>query len=232
MNLFLAEHIDGNRGYLGTDESHHAARVMRLAEGAEILVTLGEGKIYRGVISEITSKKASFEVTGLYAEDMQQRKLSIAIAPTKSNDRFETFLEKATEIGVHRIIPLICRNSERRIYKTERGRKVIQAAAKQSLSASWPKLEEPVSFDQFINSESFGKQSYIAYCGDMERVIANEILPNVDEALVMIGPEGDFTAEEIDLALSRGLQAASLGSKRLRTETAGLVVAVAFNLQY
>ena len=123
MNLFLAENMDEVRGTLGAEESHHASRVLRLSSGAHILVTLGTGRIYEASISEISKKNVSFNIVKLITEDRSNRHLTIAIAPTKSNDRFENFLEKATELGIQRIVPLICKNSERRLYKTERGLK-------------------------------------------------------------------------------------------------------------
>jgi 16S rRNA (uracil1498-N3)-methyltransferase len=229
MNLFLAEHIDENGGYLGPEESHHASKVLRLAPGDSILVTLGKGFIYRAVVREVNKKSVSFRITGVFSEERSERKLSIAIAPTKSNERFENFLEKATELGIHRIIPIICRNSERRVYKVERGRKVIMAAAKQSLSANWPELIEPVDFDKFIRMDAW-EDGFIAHCGESDR---EELLPNLavlKQALVLIGPEGDFTADEVAMAQKTGFKPVSLGKKRLRTETAGMAVSLAFNL--
>lgn len=229
MNLFLAEHIDENKGYLGPEESHHASRVMRLAPDDTILVTLGKGQIYKAITESVTKKRVHFVVSKLFHEEKTDRQLTIAIAPTKSNDRFENFLEKATELGIHRIIPIICQNSERRVYKVERGRKVIQAAAKQSISALWPELTDPVSFDELI-SKTAGK-AYIAYCGDIDRQPILMELAEMQEATLFIGPEGDFTPQEIVMAQDAGILPVSLGTKRLRTETAGMAVALAFNLR-
>ena len=229
MNLFLAEHIDEKQGYLGPEESHHASRVMRLIPGDVILVTLGKGQIYKAVTEEVTKKQVHFRILALFQEENTDRQLTIAIAPTKSNDRFENFLEKATELGIHRIIPTICQNSERRVYKVERGRKVIQAAAKQSLSALWPELTDPVDFGELISETS--ENGYIAYCGDIERRPILKKLAEMQTATIFIGPEGDFTAPEVDLARDAGIMPVSLGSKRLRTETAGIAVALAFNLR-
>lgn len=229
MNLFLAEHIDEQGGYLGVEESHHASRVLRLSPEDNILVTQGKGRIYEAVVQEVNKKSVSFLISGLFSEEAADRQLSIAIAPTKSNERFENFLEKATELGIHRVIPIICRNSERRVYKVERGRKIIMAAAKQSLSAAWPELLEPVDFEKLIRKES-PEDRFIAYCGEADR---EELLPNLGKlksAMVFIGPEGDFTADEVALAEKFGLKPVSLGKKRLRTETAGMAVALAFNI--
>lgn len=229
MNLFLAEYIDEQGGYLGAEESHHATRVMRLKPEEIILVTLGKGHIYKAIVQEINKKSVHFRIKGVFSEESSDRRLSIAIAPTKSNDRFENFLEKATELGIHRIIPIICRNSERRVYKVERGRKVIQAAAKQSLSAIWPELMDPLTFEELLKNETTGTR-YIAYCGEVERQSLLPKLAHLKQALVLIGPEGDFTPSEISLAQESGIIPVSLGKKRLRTETAGMAVVMAFNL--
>ena len=230
MNLFLAEDIGDSSGYLNTEESHHASRVLRLSPGDELLVTEGKGIIYRASIVELHKKRLHFRVNDTYREEIQPQKLHLAVAPTKSNDRFEFFLEKATELGVSRLTPIICSNSERKVYKSERGRKVVQSAAKQSLSCWWPNLDDQRNFKEFIKDESLDMPRYIAFCGDGEKVDLRPKLPEMEKALVLIGPEGDFSEQEIEFALEHGFQLASLGKKRLRTETAALSVALAFNL--
>lgn len=229
MNLFLAEQISDNKGFLGLEESHHASRVLRIQPGAEVYVTLGLGNIYTAIVTSVHKKQVDFDIVALYLEETDDRRLTIAIAPTKSNDRFESFLEKATEIGVSRILPIICKNSERKVYKIERGRKLIQAAAKQSLSCWWPILEEPLPFKDLIEQISKGEiPGYIAHCEEGERTSILPQLAKMDEAIILVGPEGDFTPMEIELAISKGIIPVSLGPKRLRTETAGMAIALAF----
>ena len=231
MNLFLADSVDGKQGYLGPEESHHASRVLRMKVGDFILVTEGRGEIFQAVVKDAHKKQLLFDVKSLYRKEDRKRLLHIAIAPTKSNDRFELFLEKATELGVARITPLICQNSERKYYKTGRGKKVISAAAKQSLSCWWPQLEEPVSFQDFLPQQADTDYAkYIAYCGDIERKLVLPELGHQNQVMMLIGPEGDFSRSEIEKAQQKGFTAVSLGSKRLRTETAGMAVSLAFNI--
>lgn len=232
MNLFLAEHIDEQSGYLGAEESHHAFRVLRSQPGDRIYVTTGEGKIYQVLVTSINKKQLDFDIEEIYLEEPSERRLTIAIAPTKSNDRFEGFLEKATELGVSRIVPIICKNSERKVYKTERGRKLIQSAAKQSLSCWWPHLDDATTFTKLLNNFADAQiPRFIAYCGDVERLPLLPRLSALNQALVLIGPEGDFTPPEVALAQTHGFIPVNLGAKRLRTETAGMAVALAFNIE-
>ena len=148
--------------------------------------------------------------------------LHIAIAPTKLNDRFEWFVEKATEIGIDEITPIICEHSERKVIKKDRLEKIIHSAAKQSLKYHFPKLNEPITFNEFINS-NFEGQLFIAHCEETgKKSLKTEILPNQDVTL-LIGPEGDFSTKEIEQSLVHNFIPVSLGESRLRTETAGVV---------
>ncbi len=231
MNMFYAETLNGDGGQLGKEESHHASRVLRQNVGDTILTTLGRGVIYRSEIMEITKSQCRFKNTGIYKEEPEQDwHLHIAIAPTKSNDRFEFFLEKATEIGISEITPIICDHSERKVYKTDRGQKIITSAAKQSLACWWPVLHAPVRFSEF-NIQDHKAQKFIAHCeyDDMPNILQQ--LPNYANVVMLIGPEGDFSPQEIKLARERGYTECGLGPKRLRTETAGIAVALAFNLR-
>jgi 16S rRNA (uracil1498-N3)-methyltransferase len=148
--------------------------------------------------------------------------LHVAIAPTKNNDRMEWFLEKATEIGIDEITPIICQNSERRIVKIERFEKIIQSAMKQSLKYTLPKLNEPIKFNEFINQNFEGKVC-IAHCVKDEKKLLKEIIKPSDKITILIGPEGDFSLQEIKKAMDKKFNPISLGESRLRTETAGLV---------
>ncbi len=233
MNLYYAEEINEESGFLGQDESHHAIRVMRLDSGDELLVTKGEGKIFRARTGLASKKRVEFHLLDIFREESLDRKLSIAMAPTKANDRFENFLEKATELGIRKIIPIFCSHSERKVYKVERGRKLIQAAAKQSLSCWWPHLEESTTFEALIKQYTESDiPRYIAYCEEVERFNLLPQLKTFSDCLVLIGPEGDFTEAEVTKAKAAGFKVASLGKQRLRTETAGIAVSVAFNLEH
>lgn len=230
MSLFFAEELSETGGQLSADESHHAARVLRLSTGDEILTTQGKGIIYRSRLLSLGKKHSQFENIEVFKDEKRGKYLHIAIAPTKSNDRFESFLEKATEAGVDEITPVICKNSERKVYKTERGKKILKAGAKQSLACWWPTINEPVLLKNFLplNFEGFSK--YIAHCEDMDQPNVLPKLQQVEKLLMLIGPEGDFTPSEIKSAQEAAFTQANLGPKRLRTETAGMVVSFAHKL--
>ena len=158
------------------------------------------------------------------------RKLHVAIAPTKNIDRFEWFVEKATELGIAEITPIICRHSERKTLKLERIQKLMISAARQSQHYYFPMVNAEVSFDLFLDSlDGSGSSTFIAHCEEAEKQEARE-LASTTNAIVLIGPEGDFSHEEIEKAMKKGFKALSLGNSRLRTETAGLKAVAAFNL--
>ena len=158
------------------------------------------------------------------------RKLHVAIAPTKNIDRFEWFVEKATELGIAEITPIICRHSERKTLKLERIQKLVVSAARQSQHYYFPIVNEECSFDKLLESQKGkGAANFIAHCVESQKQEARD-LSSIPRALVLIGPEGDFSPEEIEKALSMGYKALSLGNSRLRTETAGLKAVAAFNL--
>lgn len=232
MNLFFARELSEKAGSLSEEESHHASRVLRMQPGDRLYVTQGRGFIYEAELRETGRKEATFEVTGLYRKEEKQRHTHIAIAPTKSNDRFENFLEKATELGVDEISPIICGHSERKVYKTARGQKIITAAAKQSLSAWWPVLHEPRPLQGFLQQQAPGPapEKFIAWCGEEESANILPRLPQYPRMIMLVGPEGDFSPEEVKLARAAGYQSVSLGPRRLRTETAGMAVAMAHTL--
>ena len=229
MHLFYADELNPQQALLGKEESHHATRVLRLAPGEEVLVTQGKGVIYKGVITQLSKTEARLDITGTFSEEKRQKYLHIAIGPTKSLDRFEFFLEKATEMGVDELTPLLSFHSERKVYKTDRGRKIIQAAAKQSLSNWLPQLNEPVNFNTVLDSTS--PQRCIAHCDASRK--REDLLTSVSSypnCLVLIGPEGDFSREEIEAAAAKGFAEVHLGTRRLRTETAGIAVVMAGKL--
>ncbi len=230
MNLFLADELTEAGGYLGKEESHHASRVLRMGAGDKLLTTQGKGIIYLSEITEGTKTQLHFKNIEVHKKEAPPPYLHIAIAPTKSNDRFEFFLEKATEIGISEITPIICHNSERKVYKTERGQKIVSSAAKQSLACYWPVLNEPLRLTD-LKTQDPTTQKFIAHCekDDMPNLLKQ--LAGYSNVLMLIGPEGDFSVKEIEWAKANGYTECSLGAKRLRTETAGLAVALAFGLR-
>ena len=205
-------------------ESKHIIRVLRKKEGDLIYITNGKGILFTSEISTANDKKCQVIINTIEEKVKPWNYyLHLAIAPTKNNDRYEWFLEKATEIGIDEITPIICEHSERKVVKTERLRKIIESACKQSLKFHFPKLNEPLKFTQFINSVS-SKQQFIAHCdAQQKRNSFVNILERDRDALILIGPEGDFSNNEIKKALTKNFQPITLGESRLRTETAGLV---------
>lgn len=206
------------------EESNHIIRVLRKKEGDILLITNGNGLLFEGKITLANAKKCMLNITVF--KDIKKPwnyHLHIAIAPTKMNDRFEWFVEKATEIGVDEITPIICDNSERKIIKTERFQKVIISAIKQSLKYQLPKFNDPMKISEFIKKDRDGCK-LIAYCEDSNKKNLKSQIKNFKRITVLIGPEGDFSPKEIDNALQHQFIPLSLGSSRLRTETAGIVV--------
>jgi RNA methyltransferase, RsmE family len=220
--IFYAPHILDNT-VLPEEESAHCVRVLRKKEGDQILITDGKGHFFDAEIVVAHPKKC--EVSILQKQDVLKPwngYLHIAFAPTKNLDRIEWFAEKVTEIGIDRITPLLCRYSERKEIKLLRIEKILVSAMKQSQKASLPQLDEMVSFKQFVK-QSFDGQKFIAHCYPMEKELLKSIYKQGENVLILIGPEGDFSEQEVDEALQNGFKSISLGSSRLRTETAGLV---------
>jgi len=224
MNHFIAENISGEKGWLNADETHHAQRVLRLKPKVQISVTQGDGKIYRAILEPGLKKVQPFKIEALVREE-NQAKLHLAVAPTKSNDRFEFFLEKATELGVASITPIICQNSERKVYKQVRGQRIIMAAVKQSKKGWIPTLQQQKTFPQFLETVQ-GANAYLAHLNSGPR--ANLKTINLKkEHWILIGPEGDFSPSEIKMAQEKKLGFLDLGEEVLRTETAAISVAAA-----
>ncbi len=222
--------IAGEIVSLSEEESKHSSKVLRLDEGDIIHLSNGMGSMAKAEIILSHPKKTEVLIKVVDNEyDAKPFRVHIAMGPTKNNSRFEWFLEKATEIGIDEITPIICEYSERRTIRKERLEKVILAAMKQSLKARLPQLNEAISFSDFVknNSETI---NFIAYCSDEYRTsLKNSIVPG-DDVLVLIGPEGDFSPAEVTLALEEGFLPVSLGTSRLRTETAAMVACHSVNL--
>lgn len=230
MNLFYAPYIVEPKTILTDEESKHIVRVLRKSEGDVVFFTDGLGFIYKCVIVDANPHNCSIEIieknTG---KDKRDFNLQIAIAPTKNISRFEWFLEKSTEIGIDSIIPVICSHSERKELKIERLTKVITSAMKQSLKSHHPELSNKVSFKELINLP-FEGEKFIAYIDKDITLELSKTYTRGNNVLILIGPEGDFSPEEVGLAVSKGFIPVSLGTSRLRTETAGIVACHTINM--
>ena len=232
MQLFYSKNIRNGIAALDEIEARHAVQVLRKQVGDALQLTDGEGNLYSGTIIEVGKKNCLIGINStLSAYDERPFKLHIAIAPTKNIDRFEWFLEKATEIGITEITPLICKRSERAVIKWDRLNGVLLSAMKQSLKAYLPKLNEAIDFQKFIKGDFTAGGRFIGHCIEgTEKQLLSQTYKKGDNCVVLIGPEGDFTAGEVAQALSKNFQAVSLGDSRLRTETAGVVACHTVNL--
>lgn len=231
MHIFYAPDItDSNEYTLNEEESKHCIRVLRLKQGDTVQIIDGKGGQFTAKIKNGLNKKCTVEITGTKKNVGKSNfHLHIAIAPTKNIERFEWFLEKATEIGIDEITPLLCEHSERTVIKTERLNKVLVAAMKQSFKAYLPKLNEAKKFSDFIQ-QSFDGQKFISHCHLVrynEKENKNHYLKNIysagNDTIILIGPEGDFSQQEVKMATDKGYKDAILSDSRLRTETAGIV---------
>jgi 16S rRNA (uracil1498-N3)-methyltransferase len=225
MQLFYNPDISESTTQITFDkiESKHIVRVLRKKENDMLSITNGKGFLFDVKISVASDKKCVAEIISITEKPKPWNYyLHIAIAPTKNNDRIEWFLEKATEIGIDEITPIICQNSERRVVKLERFEKIIQSAMKQSLKFTIPKLNKPIKFNEFINQE-FEGNICIAHCEDDEKKFLKSVINSSEKTTILIGPEGDFSNQEIKKALENNFSPISLGESRLRTETAALV---------
>jgi len=212
-----------NNTYLPPEESWHSMKVMRLKEGSKAYVVDGKGNKYLIEITEPHLKKCQYKIIEIVTEQ-EKKKIHIALSPTKSMDRVEWFVEKSTEIGVSEISFILCKNSERKVIKLERLQKIAVSAMKQSGRTYLPKLNPLTTFQNFIQITNENIK-LIAHLHEQGVDINN--MKSSKSSCILIGPEGDFTKEEISLALSNDFQAVSLGNTVLRTETAGIVASFA-----
>jgi 16S rRNA (uracil1498-N3)-methyltransferase len=227
---------------LPEEEAQHAVRVLRMEMGDEMMLMDGEGIFYRAIVTEATKKRCLYRIEEPLPQERQWLPhLHLAMAPTKNMDRTEWFAEKATEIGFDELTFLRCRWSERTVIKTERVEKILVSAMKQSHKAWKPLLNEMVDFKAFLqeikereNRNGKMMQKFICHCyeeeGLGEKVALKDALKSGEDVLVMVGPEGDFSIDEVKMAEANGFQSVSLGKSRLRTETAALVAVHLMNL--
>ena len=224
MQLFYAPNIDTATDVFTFDreESKHIVKVLRKQEGAVLQLTNGKGYLFESRIIQASENKCVVEITENRFFEKKPFRIHMAVAPTKMNDRYEWFLEKATEIGVDEITPIICDHSERKVIKTERFDKILVSAMKQSNQFYLPILNPAIKLSEFLSTERFG-QKFIAHCEETSKTELKDQIEINQEYTLLIGPEGDFSTNEIDKALANGYQAATLGNTRLRTETAAIV---------
>lgn len=222
MHVFYTETITPQGLLLSEEESRHAIKVLRLETGAQARILDGKGNIYLGSLAAVLKKQCVFNVIEKQSLPKRTVQLTMAVSPTKQLDRFEWFLEKATELGVERIVPLITHHSERKVVKIERCRKILVAAMKQSMQAYLPEITEAMSFKNFLKEQGgVDEARFIAHCraDELPHLMQQDLAETVT---VLIGPEGDFDETEVQAALAAGFKAVSLGNARLRTETAAI----------
>lgn len=230
MQLFYTPGIQGPAHLLNETESRHIIRVLRLTKGDRISLVDGKGNFYEGKITDADPRHCQVEVITQTPEfGKRNHYLHLAVAPTKNTDRFEWFLEKATEIGVDEITPVLCEHSERKMLKNDRLEKVIIAAMKQSLKAYLPRLNPLTPFKEILQTPFDGKK-FIAHCYDQDKKQFKNEIAGSQSNLILIGPEGDFSENEIELALKKKIIPVELGKSRLRTETAAIVACHTANL--
>lgn len=234
MEIFYASEIDGSVCFLDREEAAHCVKVLRHRCGDEVNVIDGRGTLYRCRLTSDSPKGCRAEILSREPGwGSHPYRLDMAVCPTKNNDRYEWFVEKAVEVGVDVISPVIGEHSERKVYKTERAEKIALSAAKQSLKSEVPVIEEPCSVKEFILRNAAGKaMKLIAYCFEDETHPRTSIKTalagsDADDVIVLIGPEGDFSKEEAALAIENGFIPVHLGASRLRTETAAVTAAEA-----
>lgn len=226
MQLFYTENIDDRGGFLPEAEAKHCLRALRLRTGDHLRITDGNGRLYTAVLLDSNDKNCPFSVEKV--EDMPPAfpfYLHIAVAPTKNADRIEWFVEKAVEIGISEITFLQCKHSERSGIKADRIQRLMVAAMKQSLHFQLPVFNESRNFKDFMQMQQLAdNQKFIAYCGEDEDILPlKRACAPCGEVVVLIGPEGDFSPEEVHLSKQCGFRPVSMGNSRLRTETAALV---------
>lgn len=224
MQLFYNPNINESSDSFSFDkeESKHIIKVMRKKGGDILFVTNGLGYLFKTEIILGSDIKCTVKIVFFEKTDRPNYKLHLAVAPTKMNDRYEWFLEKATEMGISEITPIICEHSERKFVKSDRFDKIIQSAMKQSIQLYLPTLNEPVTFKEFIKSNN-DEVLLIAHCEETDKKSLKDVLKPNQNITMLIGPEGDFSNKEIELALENKYIPVSLGKTRLRTETAAVV---------
>jgi 16S rRNA (uracil1498-N3)-methyltransferase len=225
LNLFYQPNINETSQdvIFDKEESRHISRVLRKVEGDIINLTNGMGFFFEAKLTNTNPKKCTAVIVSLEKQDPMSYRLHLAVAPTKLNDRYEWFLEKATEIGVTEITPIICDHSERKVINHERYNKIIQSAMKQSLKAYLPILHEAITLKNFLSQEHSEEIKCIAHCENIDKQSLKSVVKKNKDTLILIGPEGDFSINEINRAIALKITPITLGNSRLRTETAAVL---------
>ncbi len=225
MQLFYTPDLSGNFYTFNEQESKHCIKVLRLNSEDIVYLIDGKGGFFKAEIVDPHYKRCCVEIKEQLPDpDKRDYRIHIAVAPTKNIDRIEWFLEKACEIGIDRITPLLCKRSERKVIKKERLEKILISAMKQSFKATLPVLDELTPIKEFLKQDNTSTR-FVAYCDETikERKLLRDQIIKGEDILIMIGPEGDFDKEEIELAFDNNFIPVTLGNSRLRTETAALV---------
>jgi 16S rRNA (uracil1498-N3)-methyltransferase len=224
MHIFYTTSISGNSALLGEEESLHLSKVLRLKSGDSVQLIDGIGGYFQGIVLQVHPKHTSItDLIVLPVLSKRPYKLHVAMAPTKMMERFEWFLEKAVEIGIDEITPIITKRTERDQVKMARMEKIVLAAMKQSITPWMPKLNEAIGLSAFLKKQ-LPENRFIAHCEDLDKRYLTNVSLGSEDLLVLVGPEGDFTMEEIEKCIDNGFQGISLGESRLRAETAAVVV--------
>lgn len=230
MYLFYTPDLQDDTYRLSEEESKHCVRVLRLTEGETLYLVDGKGLFCKAEIVHAHPKACILKIVDRQANyGKRDFHLTIGVSPTKNIDRYEWFLEKATEIGIDTVIPLISRYSERKEIKPERLEKVMVSAIKQSIKAYLPELRPIQTYKESIK-QPFDGLKFIAHCNEGEKALLRDVVVKGKNVLILIGPEGDFSTEEVETAVNAGFIPVSLGDSRLRTETAALVACHTVNL--
>lgn len=231
MQLFYTTDIEGDWLTLGEEESRHCLQVLRKRKGDVVIVVDGRGGFYEAVVEHTDKKACSCRIQRQWRGEENAPALHIAIAPTKNINRLEWFLEKAAEIGIQLITPILCRYSERKAIRADRLEKILLSAMKQSQRSTLPRLAPITTFDALVKREAVATgQKFIAYIDENVKVHLRENYVPGRDVCILIGPEGGFSAEEVAMAVENGFETVHLGKHRLRTETAGIVACHTINL--
>jgi 16S rRNA (uracil1498-N3)-methyltransferase len=224
MQLFYNPNIDEQTEsfYFDKEESKHIIKVLRKKDSDILFVTNGAGLVFETEITLASDNKCTVKINSVEKRAPSQYHLHLAVAPTKMNDRYEWFLEKATEIGIHEITPIICDRSERKVINKDRFDKIILSAMKQANECYLPQLNEAVTLKEFLKKTSAGLK-LIAHCEETDKKTLKSVVQKNQSTTILIGPEGDFSEKEIALAIENDYQPITLGKTRLRTETAAIV---------
>ncbi len=236
LPFFYIEDTGDQSGLVELDEdtSRHIVGVLRMQAGEQIHLADGKGNLFTASIEKDHKKKCLVKLAGAVFTARDKRKTSIAISLLKNNNRLEWFLEKATELGITEIIPLICDRTEKQHFRFDRMHNILVSAMLQSRQVWMPQLHQPIAFQKLLSQEEVTtfSQKFIAHCLENEKTSLHELInTSLPSQLVLIGPEGDFTREEIEMALQYHFTPVALGDTRLRTETAGVVAATLLRIQ-